>query len=63
MFENIKGLKKRLKKWNREVFEWIDLKVHKDEGKINELDELLVDNFRGKINDLVNSRREASSKV
>lgn len=46
-----------------EGFGWIDLKVREEVGKINELDNLLVDNFRGNINSLVDRRKDASREL
>lgn len=48
--------------WNREFFSWVDLKVSEEVEIINDMENLLVDNFGGNIDSLVSTRREATSE-
>ncbi|XP_058746654.1 uncharacterized protein LOC131619586 [Vicia villosa] len=61
--EKLKRLKLILRKWNREIFGWIDLKVDEEVDGINEMDNLLAENFGGSIDGLVEARREAFDEV
>lgn len=63
LFEKLKFFKDRIKIWNREVFSRIDLKVTEDVGIINEMDNFLVDNFRGKIHSLIDSRKYVTREL
>ncbi|XP_058757847.1 uncharacterized protein LOC131631081 [Vicia villosa] len=63
LFEKLQRLKVRLKESTREVFGWIDLKVDKEVGIINETDEMLVENFGGGIEGFVETRRKTTNEV
>lgn len=63
LYEKLKRLKSHLREWNREIFGWIDLKVNKEVGYINDLDNMLVDNIGGDIEALVQSRRDISKEL
>lgn len=56
-------MKIRVREWNRAVFGWIDLKVEEDVDNINMLDNLLVENMGGEVEDLINFRREVSKEM
>ncbi|XP_058760649.1 uncharacterized protein LOC131633997 [Vicia villosa] len=60
LFEKLKALKPRIKRWNHEVFGWIDLKIEDEVGKINELDASITNNFGSSSFSLVEDRKEAT---
>lgn len=51
-------MKALIKKWNRDTFGWIDLKVGDHVNRLNELDNLLVDNHGGDVEILVKDRQK-----
>lgn len=63
LYEKLKSLRARLRVWNREVFDWIDLKVEEETDKINEFDKLIVASMGGNIDSLVLDRSEASKEL
>lgn len=63
LFEKLKLLKISLRRWNCEVFGWMDLKVKDGVERINDLDNLMVANFGNNNEVLVKDRRETSNEV
>lgn len=48
--------------WNNVVFGWIDLKVEDSVTELNDLDNLLIENHRGSILNIVEDREKVESR-
>lgn len=57
--ENIKLLRGRLRKWNKDVFGWLDLKIEYVAKEFNRLYELLINNELMRDDTIEEKRKES----
>lgn len=61
--EKLKTLKEKLRTWNREIFEKVDMKVGNGVKELNELDYMVANGLKTASGNVGNSRMLATSKV
>ncbi|XP_058774472.1 uncharacterized protein LOC131648760 [Vicia villosa] len=63
LYEKLKKLKPALKKWNKEIFGWIDLKIEEKIDEQHDLDIFLLANIGKDVAEIAESRRKVADDL